>query len=58
MVRQAMIRRPRIRNPHVLIAQPNPCSLIKCVTMIGKMTPPILDPVARMPNAAPVLLSK
>ena len=31
--------------------------LDEAVTMMGKMTPPILEPVERMPKAAPLLLS-
>lgn len=45
------IRRPRIRNAAILMAHPNPTIGTSRATMMGKMTPPTLDPAAVMPRA-------
>lgn len=52
-----MMSRPRIKKPQVRMAQPKPTSLIIRLTMMGKMTPPMLEPVERIPKAAPRFLS-
>lgn len=41
----------RIRKAQILIAQGNPTSGMRCDTMIGKITPPKLDPEAITPRA-------
>jgi hypothetical protein len=43
-------------NAQVRIAHPNPVVRIKWVTMTGRTMPPMLEPVKRMPNAAPRFL--
>ena len=55
-VRLATMSSARTKKPQVRIAQPKPTSLIRRVTMIGNITPPILDPVATTPKAAPILV--
>lgn len=57
-VKLAMMRRKRMRNAEIRIVQGKPTDLIKCVSMMGKMTPPKLDPVEQMPKAAARLLLK
>lgn len=52
-----MMSRPRTRKPQVRMAQPKPTSLMSRLTMMGKMTPPMLEPVERTPKAAPRFLS-
>lgn len=56
-VKFAMTSRPRMRKAQMRIDQPKPTCLMRRPTMMGKMTPPKLDPVARMPYAAPRFLS-
>lgn len=41
-----------MRNAHIRMVQPNPTLGMRRETIIGKMTPPILDPVNTIPNAA------
>lgn len=42
---------PRTKNPVVLMAHPNPIRGMRCETMIGRITPPMLDPDTTMPRA-------
>jgi hypothetical protein len=51
MVRLAIIRRLRNMNATARIVHPKPILGIKCWTMIGSTTPPMLDPESMMPNA-------
>lgn len=55
MVALATQSRAKMRNAQILIAQPNPTSGIKWMSMIGKMTPPSEDPETTRPIAAPRL---
>lgn len=57
IVRLASDRRPRMRKEEMRIAQAKLISRISRVTIIGKITPPMLEPVAIMPNAMPRFLS-
>lgn len=41
----------RMRNAQILIAHPNPTWGIKCDTIMGRTTPPRLDPEAMIPSA-------
>lgn len=50
-VKFAIISMKRIRKAQILIAHENPTSGISRVTMMGKMTPPRLDPAAVTPRA-------
>lgn len=50
-VRMEMDSKNRIRNAQIRIAHANPTSEITCDTMMGRMTPPRLDPAAVTPNA-------
>lgn len=53
-VKIANDRRAKIRNAHIRMVQPKPTSFTRCVTMIGKMTPPSEEPAATRPNACPL----
>lgn len=55
-VKLAMIKRNKMRNAEIRIVHGKPTWPIKCVSMMGKMTPPRLDPVEQMPKAAPRFL--
>lgn len=57
IVKLAMISRNRITNAPARIAHPNPTSGINRCSMMGKMTPPILDPLDIMPYAVPRFLA-
>ena len=46
----------KIRNAQIRMAQPKPTSGIKCISMMGKMTPPSDDPAVVRPRAAPRFL--
>ena len=46
----------KMRNAQMRIAQPNPTSGIKCMSMMGKMTPPNEDPAVVSPRAMPRFL--
>jgi hypothetical protein len=58
MVRLVIRSRPRMRKAHARIAQGNPILGIKCVTMIGKMTPPRDEPAMVNPPAMALFLRK
>lgn len=51
IVTLAITSMKRMRKAQILIAHGNPTSGIKRVTIIGKMTPPRLDPDAVIPSA-------
>lgn len=51
-VRLAMSMSARIRKPQVRIVQPKPILGISLLTIMGKITPPVEEPAAIMPNAA------
>src|SRR2546421_12750691 len=55
-VRFAKTSSARIKNAEMRIAQPNPTSLFKWLTMMGRITPPRLDPAAVIPKACPRFL--
>jgi hypothetical protein len=55
-VRKATDRSARMRKALILIVHPKPTSSIRCVVMIGKITPPSPDPAAIIPKAAPLFL--
>jgi hypothetical protein len=42
---------PSIRKAHILIVQPKPMAGMSRFTIIGRTTPPILDPLAAIPIA-------
>ena len=48
-----IVRRKRMRNAQVRIAQGKPMLRTRCDTIMGKTTPPILEPVNMIPRAAP-----
>lgn len=50
-VRFEMPNMKRMRKAQIRIAHANPTCGIKCETMMGKITPPRLDPEAMMPSA-------
>lgn len=50
-VRLEMVNMKRIRNAQILIAQGKPTWGIRWDTMMGKMTPPKLEPEAMIPRA-------
>jgi hypothetical protein len=52
MVMLPMMSRKRSRKATTRIAHPNPTRGIKCVTRIGKMTPPMDEPETMMPSAS------
>ncbi|KAI9649720.1 hypothetical protein NHQ30_002301 [Ciborinia camelliae] len=45
-----------MRKAQILIDQANPTAGIRCICMIGKITPPIDEPIVMRPNAAPRFL--
>jgi len=51
MVQLPTTRRPRKRNAVARIAQPKPTRTTRRSTMIGRTTPPMLEPAVIMPNA-------
>ena len=55
-VRFVIISIPRMTNAQMRIVHGKPTSLISLGTMIGKITPPRLDPEAMMPNEAALFL--
>ena len=55
-VRLATIRRKRIMSAQILMVHGNPRILISLLIMIGKMTPPILEPEDTIPYTAPRFL--
>ena len=50
-VRLAMTIRKRIRKAQILIVQAKPTSTVNLLTIIGKITPPRLEPEKTIPNA-------
>lgn len=52
-VRFAKISRANIKNALVRIAHPNPTSGMRWINIIGKMTPPMEEPITTRPRAAP-----
>ncbi|KAF7959269.1 hypothetical protein EAE96_002783 [Botrytis aclada] len=57
IIKLASNRKPRIRKEKMRIAQAKLISRTSWVTIIRKITPPMLEPVAIMPNAMPRFLS-
>lgn len=55
-VKFAIVSIPKIKKAQILIVHGNPTSLMSRGTMMGKITPPRLEPDAMIPNAAARLL--
>jgi hypothetical protein len=51
------MRRARIKKADIRIAQGNPTWRIRRLSMIGKMIPPVLEPVEATPNASALFFS-
>jgi hypothetical protein len=57
-VKLVIMSRPRMRKAQILIVQAKPTFESRCVTMIGKMTPPKEEPAIARPPAIARLLRK
>lgn len=57
-VKLVMMSRPRMRKAQILIVQAKPTLGSRCMTIIGKMTPPKDDPAIAKPPAMARLLRK
>lgn len=53
--RHEIVQKAKNKNPTTRMVQPNPISLIKRDSMMGKTMPPADDPELTMPNTSPRL---